>query len=39
LTDKFVKDASEVVTVQQKVQVTVLSVDKDRKRISLSMKR
>jgi uncharacterized protein len=39
LTDKFVKDASEVVTVQQKVQVTVLSVDKERKRISLSMKR
>jgi uncharacterized protein len=39
LTNKFVKDASEVVTVQQKVQVTVLQVDKERKRISLSMKR
>ncbi|MBL0184399.1 MAG: RNA-binding transcriptional accessory protein [Candidatus Obscuribacter sp.] len=39
LTNKFVKDPSEVVTVQQKVQVTVLQVDKDRKRISLSMKR
>lgn len=39
LTNKFVKEASEVVTVQQKVQVTVLQVDKDRKRISLSMKR
>ncbi len=39
LTNKFVKDASEVVTVQQKVMVTVLQVDKDRKRIALSMKR
>jgi len=39
LTDRFVKDASEVVTVQQKVQVTVLQIDKERKRISLSMKR
>lgn len=39
LTNKFVKDASEVVTVQQKVTVTVLKVEKERKRISLSMKR
>lgn len=39
LANKFVKDPNEVVTVQQKVQVTVLQVDKDRKRISLSMKR
>lgn len=39
LTNKFVKDAAEVVTVQQKVMVTVLKVEKERKRISLSMKR
>jgi uncharacterized protein len=39
LTNKFVKDAGEVVTVQQKVTVTVLKVEKERKRISLSMKR
>jgi uncharacterized protein len=39
LTNRFVKDPSEVVTVQQKVQATVLSVDKDRKRIALSLKR
>ncbi|MDX1989028.1 MAG: Tex family protein [Candidatus Obscuribacter sp.] len=39
LSNKFIKDASEVVTVAQKVQVTVLAVDKARKRISLSLKR
>ena len=39
LADKFVKDPSTVVKVNQKVEVTVLQVDKDRKRISLSMKR
>jgi uncharacterized protein len=39
LTNRFVKDPSEVVTVQQKVQATVLSVDIPRKRISLSLKR
>ncbi len=38
LADHFVKDASEVVKVQQKVQVTVIEVDLDRKRIALSMK-
>lgn len=38
LSDKFVKDPAEVVTVQQKVEVTVLEVDVNRKRISLSMK-
>jgi uncharacterized protein len=38
LADKFVKDPAEVVKVQQKVKVTVLSVDIPRKRISLSMK-
>ena len=38
LADHFVKDASEVVKVQQKVQVTVTEVDLGRKRIALSMK-
>nr|WP_256199749.1 helix-hairpin-helix domain-containing protein [Verrucomicrobium spinosum] len=38
LSDHFVKDASEVVKVQQKVQVTVTEVDLQRKRIALSMK-
>ena len=39
LADKFVKDPTEVVKVQQQVQVTVLEVDMARKRISLSMKK
>ncbi len=39
LSDHFVKDPHQVVKVQQKVNVTVVSVDSDRKRISLSMKR
>jgi uncharacterized protein len=38
LADKFVKDPKEVVTVQQKVKVTVVEVDVPRKRIGLSMK-
>jgi protein Tex len=38
LADKFVKDPKEVVTVQQKVNVTVVEVDVARKRIGLSMK-
>jgi uncharacterized protein len=38
LADKFVKDPKEAVTVQQKVQVTVVEVDVPRKRIGLSMK-
>ncbi len=38
LADRFISDPSEVVKVQQKVQVTVLEVDLSRKRISLSMK-
>jgi uncharacterized protein len=38
LADKFVKVPADVVKVQQKVKVKVLSVDADRKRISLSMK-
>ncbi len=39
LSNKFIKDPHEVVKVHQKVKVTVLQVDKQRKRISLSMKR
>ncbi len=38
LADKFVKAAKEVVSVGQKVKVRVLSVDKGRGRVSLSMK-
>jgi protein Tex len=38
LADHFIKDASEVVKVQQRVEVTVLEVDMARKRIALSMK-
>ena len=38
LADRFVRDPAEVVKVLQKVTVTVLSVDLERKRISLSMK-
>ena len=38
LADRFVRDPAEVVKVHQKVSVTVLSLDLDRKRISLSMR-
>ncbi len=38
LSDRFVKNPSEVVKVHQKVMVTVLDVDLERRRISLSMK-
>jgi uncharacterized protein len=38
LANRFVKDPNDVVKVRQKVQVKVLEVDLDRKRISLSMK-
>lgn len=38
LADKYVSDPSEVVKLQQKVEVTVLEVDEKRKRISLSLK-
>ncbi|HDZ88362.1 MAG TPA: S1 RNA-binding domain-containing protein, partial [Nitrospirae bacterium] len=37
--DRFVKNPNEVVKVHQKVNVTVLSVDLKRKRISLSLKK
>lgn len=39
LADRFVKDPNEVVKVQQKVEVTVMEVDLDRKRIALSMRK
>jgi len=38
ITNRFIKDANEVLKVHQKVQVTVTEVDVNRKRISLSMK-
>jgi uncharacterized protein len=38
LSDRFVKNPAEAVKVLQKVMVTVLSVDLERKRIALSMK-
>jgi len=38
LSDNFVKDPAEVVKVQQRVMVTVVEVDLERKRIALSMK-
>jgi uncharacterized protein len=38
LADKFVKDPNEVISVQQRVMVTVIEVDVERKRIGLSMK-
>ena len=39
LSDKFVENPADVVKVQQKVEVSVLSVDLERNRISLSMKK
>lgn len=39
MADRFVKNPADIVKVQQKVTVTVLEVDVDRRRISLSMKR
>ena len=38
MADRFVKDPRKEVRVQQKVTVTVLDVDLERNRISLSMK-
>jgi len=38
MSDRYVKDPAEVVSVHQKVNVTVVSVDLAKKRISLSMK-
>ena len=38
LADRFIKDTNEVVKLNQKVKVQVVSIDIDRKRIGLSMK-
>ena len=38
LSDNFVKDPGQVVKVHQKVMVTVLDIDLERGRVSLSMK-
>jgi len=38
LSDKFIKNPADVVRVNQKVTVTVLTIDPERKRISLSMR-
>jgi len=38
ITNRFIKDANEVLKVAQKVEVTVTDVDINRKRIALSMK-
>jgi len=39
MADRFVKSPGDVVKVSQKVKVTILAVDAERKRISLSMKK
>ena len=39
ISDKFIKEAEEVIKVGQIVKVKVLDVDKGRKRISLSIKK
>jgi uncharacterized protein len=38
MADRFVKDPNEIVTLNQKVQVKVMEIDINRKRIQLSMK-
>ncbi|MFC2017933.1 Tex family protein [Chloroflexota bacterium] len=39
MADRFVKNPADVVKVNQRIDVTVLAVDKERKRISLSMRK
>jgi len=39
MADRYVKTPADVVKVNQKVEVTVMAVDEQRKRISLSMKK
>ncbi|MDP3479903.1 MAG: Tex family protein [Desulfoprunum sp.] len=39
MADRYVKDPSEVVKVRQQVEVRVLEIDKERKRIALSLKK
>ncbi|PIE75162.1 MAG: RNA-binding transcriptional accessory protein [Deltaproteobacteria bacterium] len=38
MSHRFIKDPSEIVKVRQKVNVKIISIDKDRKRIGLSFK-
>jgi uncharacterized protein len=38
LSDKLVKNSADIINVNQKVSVTVLTIDLERKRISLSMR-
>ena len=38
MADRFIKDPNEIVTLNQKVEVKVMDVDMQRKRIGLSMK-
>lgn len=38
LADRFVSDPSEVVSIHQQVRVRVLSIDRERRRVQLSMK-
>jgi protein Tex len=39
LADRYVKDPAEVIRVRQQVEVRVLEIDKERKRIALSLKK
>ena len=39
IADRFVKDAGDVLKVRQVIEVTVLAVDRERKRISLTLKK
>jgi len=39
MADRFVKTPADVVKVNQKIEVTVLAIDEQRKRIALSMKK
>jgi uncharacterized protein len=39
IADRFVKDAGEVLKVRQVIEVTILAVDQERKRISLTLKK
>jgi uncharacterized protein len=39
LADRFVRNPADVVRVNQKIDVTVLAVDRERRRISLSMRK
>ena len=38
LADRYVRDPGEVVKVQQQVMVTVMEVDRERRRIALSLR-